>query len=121
MIDASPIRYITTVRESAGKHHAHQSIRVSFRLLTVLPSRRLKHEANESYPIAAGPTLPLRMRRAPRRDWPWAVAVNVWPWEVPEKIAWQAGLLSKKGSPAWRGTRLPDWHHKFCKGKHGPC
>ena len=24
-------------------------------------------------------------------------------------------------APAWRGTRLPDWHHKFCKGKHGPC
>ena len=81
----------------------------------------LKHESNESYPIAAGPTLPLRMRQAPRRDWPWAVAVNVWPWEVPEKIAWQAGLLATKGAPVWRSTRLPDWHHKFCNGRYGPC
>ena len=74
-----------------------------------------------SYPIAAGPKLPLRMRRAPRRDWPWAVAENVWPWEVPEKIAWQAGIVARKGAPVWRGARKPDWHHKFCKGKHGPC
>ena len=81
----------------------------------------LKHEANESMPIAAGPTLPMRMRRAPRKEWPWAVAENVWPWEVPEKIAWQAALLARKGAPVWRGTRLPDWHHKFCRGKHGPC
>ena len=78
----------------------------------------LKHEANMSHPIAAGPTLPLRMRRAARRDWPWAVAENVWPWQVPEKIAWQAGLLAPKSSPVWQGTRLPDWHHKFCN-KHG--
>ena len=61
------------------------------------------------------------MRRAPRRDWPWAVATNVWPWEVPEKIAWQAGFVASKGAPIWKGTRLPDWHHKFCNGKHGPC
>jgi len=81
----------------------------------------LKHEANESSPIAAGPTLPLRMRRAPRHDWPWAVATNVWPWEVPEKVAWQAGVLATKGAPVWRSRRLPDWHHKFCRGKHGPC
>ena len=81
----------------------------------------LKHEANQSHPIAAGPTLPLRMRRAPRKDWPWAVATNVWPWEVPEKIHWQAGLLAERNAPVWRGTRLPDWHHKFCNGKHGPC
>ena len=46
----------------------------------------LKHEANESHPIAHGPTLPLRMRRAPRADWPWAVNPNVWPWDVPEKV-----------------------------------
>ena len=74
--------------------------------------RELPDRRRADAPIAHAPR---------RRDWPWAVAVNVWPWEVPEKIAWQAGLLSKKGSPAWRGTRLPDWHHKFCKGKHGPC
>lgn len=149
----------------------------------------LKHEKNESHPIAAGPTLPLRMRTAcvappsrlaarprarlavwsvpsrashaqthcaaapplslrharsehllrqgsslslsrstrpgvtcrPRRDWPWAVATNVWPWEVPEKIAWQAGILAHRAAPVWQGTHLPDWHHKFCRGKHGPC
>jgi hypothetical protein len=81
----------------------------------------LKHESNMSHPIAAGPTLPGRMRHAPRRDWPWAVAVNVWPWEVPEKIAWQAGLLAERSAPVWRGTQKPDWHHKFCRGKHGPC
>ena len=81
----------------------------------------LKHEANESYPIAHGPTLPLRMRRAPRRDWPWAVAENVWPWEVPERVPWQAGIMARKGAAVWRGTRNPEWHTKFCKGKHGPC
>lgn len=81
----------------------------------------LKHEANLSYPIAAGPTLPLRMRRAPRKDWPWAVATNVWPWDVPEKIHWQAGLLAERSAPVWKGTRKPDWHHKFCNGRHGPC
>ena len=78
----------------------------------------LKHESNSSHPIAAGPTLPLRMRRAARRDWPWAVATDVWPWDVPEKIAWQAGLLATPAAPVWRGTRLPDWHDKFCS-KHG--
>lgn len=78
----------------------------------------LKHEANESAPIAAGPRLPLSMRRAARRDWPWAVAENVWPWGVPEKIAWQSGIIAKKDAPVWRSTRLPDWHHKFCS-KHG--
>ena len=81
----------------------------------------LKHEANQSVPIAAGPKLPLAMRRAPRRDWPWAVAENVWPWAVPEKIAWQAGLLAAPNAPVWRGTKKPDWHDKFCGGKHGPC
>lgn len=81
----------------------------------------LKHEANESVPIAAGPTLPMRMRRAARKDWPWAVATDVWPWEVPEKIPWQAGIVQKRGAPVWHSTRLPDWHHKFCNGKNGPC
>ena len=51
--------------------------------------------ANESFPIAHGPTLPLRMRRAPRQDWPWAVKVDVWPWEVPEKVSWQAGIVAR--------------------------
>ena len=78
----------------------------------------LKHEANESYPIAAGPTLPVRMRRAARKDWPWAVATNVWPWEVPEKVPWQAGIVARREAPVWKGTRKPDWHHKFCN-KHG--
>ncbi len=81
----------------------------------------LKHEANQTSPIAAGPTLPKRMRAAPRKDWPWAVATNVWPWDVPEKIAWEAGLLAAPAAPVWRSTVLPDWHHKFCRGKHGPC
>lgn len=81
----------------------------------------LKHESNESYPVAAGPTLPLRMRRAPRRDWPWAVAENVWPWEVPERVQWQAGIVARREAPIWKGTRLPEWHGKFCRGKHGPC
>ena len=117
----------------------------------------LKHEANESHPIAYGPTLPLRMRNAPRPDWPWAVNANVWPWAVPERVSWQAsllarlehappracasmcilsrvwhvhgmcmacvqaGILAKRGTPVWKGMRLPDWHGKFCKGKHGPC
>ena len=62
----------------------------------------LKHEANESYPIAAGPTLPARMRRAARKDWPWAVATNVWPWEVPEKVAWQAGIVARREALVWK-------------------
>lgn len=82
----------------------------------------LKHERNISVPIAAGPSLPSKMRSAPRKDWPWAVAANVWPWPVPEMIAWQAGILTSKAvTDVWRGTELPDWHHKFCRGKHGPC
>jgi len=78
----------------------------------------LKHEANESHPIAAGPTLPLRMRRAARKDWPWAVKTDVWPWEVPEKIAWQAGIVARRDASVWRSTRNPEWHTKFCN-KHG--
>jgi hypothetical protein len=58
------------------------------------------------------------MRRAARKDWPWAVATNVWPWEVPEKVPWQAGIVARREAPVWKGTRKPDWHHKFCN-KHG--
>ena len=82
----------------------------------------LKHEKNMTVPIAAGPTLPQKMRDAPRKDWPWAVAVNVWPWAVPPTIAWQAGILTSSSTKGvWTSTELPDWHHKFCKGKYGPC
>ena len=83
--------------------------------------RRLKYEPNERMPIASGPAIPEKMRKAPRHDWPWAVRAQSWPWEVPKQVEWQSGLLAVRGATVWQGTTLPGWHTKFCEGRHGPC
>ena len=81
----------------------------------------LKHEPREAEPIAHGPELPAAMVAAPRKAWPWAVDPRVWPWEPPRRVAWQSGILAPRGARVWQRTVKPDWHDKFCRGKHGPC
>ena len=84
-------------------------------------ARELKHEPREAEPIAHGPELPAAMVAAPRKAWPWAVDPRVWPWEPPRRVAWQSGILAPRGARVWQRTVKPDWHDKFCRGKHGPC
>ncbi|KAL1500673.1 hypothetical protein AB1Y20_013320 [Prymnesium parvum] len=81
----------------------------------------LKHEHNKSMPVAMGPTLPEPMRRAPRRDLPLAIEESVWPWSIPKRISWQAGLVDARDAKVWQGTTVPDWQVRFCQSKHGPC
>ena len=80
----------------------------------------LKHEPNITAPIAAGPTLPEAMRKAPRAQWPWAVSEKVWQGEPPARLSWQSGIVAPANAPAWRFLRAPGWHRRFCN-RHGPC
>ena len=66
---------------------------------------------------------PAVMRDAPRGDWPWAVEGRIWPGPMPERVSWTAGVLLPANDVPVHvdpGDR-PDWWHKFCGGKHGPC
>jgi len=83
----------------------------------------LKHESNSTAPIAGGPTLPEKMRTAPRSQWPWAVSEKVWPAaQPPERVQWQSGIMSATTDQhrVWRYVRRPGWYRRFCN-KHGPC
>ena len=77
----------------------------------------LKHEANISSPIAAGPILPPAFRIAPRKEWPWAVSEKVWPGPAPDRLQWVSGIVAAREAPAWAEPRQPGWYHRFCK-KH---
>lgn len=81
----------------------------------------LKHEPNLTHPIAHGPSFPAEMRRAPRKDWPWAVGESVWPGEPPELVQWSTGLVVPRSERVWTTNIMPSWHTKFCTGKYGPC
>ena len=76
----------------------------------------LKHEANLSHPVAHGPLFPKAMVAASRKDWPWPVEPSVWPWPTPgRRVTWQSGIVAPRKERTWVGTRLPIWHHLFCK------
>ena len=81
----------------------------------------LKHEANISGPVAAGPTLPKALREAPRTTWPWAVSVAIWPGTPPERLEWQSGIVAPMPAPAWKAPKQPGWYTRFCKKVEGGC
>eukprot|EP00240_Pyramimonas_obovata_P013644 CAMPEP_0118929144 /NCGR_PEP_ID=MMETSP1169-20130426/6230_1 /TAXON_ID=36882 /ORGANISM="Pyramimonas obovata, Strain CCMP722" /LENGTH=229 /DNA_ID=CAMNT_0006871279 /DNA_START=35 /DNA_END=721 /DNA_ORIENTATION=- len=72
----------------------------------------LKHVTNPERPEPwNGGDFPPVMRAAPRQNWPWAVAKEVWPYEMPEKVSWIAGVLTPPGGKVVHHDPedRPDW------------
>ena len=65
-------------------------------------------------------TYPERMRQAPRRDWPWAVSMDVWPDAMPREVPWVSGVLAPAGATIGWGRPDDAWRERWCQ-KHGPC
>lgn len=80
----------------------------------------LKHSTTPLTPAvgSGGPYAP-EMRAAPRKFWPWAVALDVWPWPMPEQASWTSGVLTAPGAQI--APQRPNINRMFCESKHGPC
>lgn len=73
----------------------------------------LKHDPDPANPAAGtSGAYPAAMRAAPRERWPWAVATDVWPGQMPEMNTWLSGALLPRGSPPARAKpphTLTEW------------
>ena len=70
------------------------------------------HEGHKTYPSI--------MRKAPRRQWPWAVAESVWEGEMPRLVPWTSGVLADAGATIVSAPPDDKWRQRWC-AKHGPC
>jgi hypothetical protein len=64
-------------------------------------------------------TFPRAMRSSPRKVWPWAVDVKIWPGEIPEHVPWISGVLAPADAVVRSAPADDPWRRKWCQ-KHGP-
>jgi hypothetical protein len=58
------------------------------------------------------------MLTAPRKHWPWSVALNVWPWPLPRQCSWTSGVLAPLGATI--RPQRSNMNKMFCD-RHPPC
>ncbi|KAG8465202.1 hypothetical protein KFE25_012565 [Diacronema lutheri] len=79
----------------------------------------LKHSRTPLTPaVGSGGPFPPEMLSAPRKHWPWSVALNVWPWPLPEQASWTSGVLAPVGVRI--RPQRPNMNKMFCD-RHPPC
>lgn len=122
-----PLTSTTTPRMSVGTNPTHPvaplpptpHVTVTRLLLWDDCFIRLKHTATPQTPaVGSGGPYPPELRAAPRKFWPWAVALDVWPWSMPEAASWTSGVLLPKGTLVQ--PQRPSINSMFCS-RHPPC
>jgi hypothetical protein len=68
--------------------------------------------------VGSGGPFPPELLKAPRKWWPWAVALSVWPWPLPEQASWTSGILAPVGAVI--RPQRPNMNKMFCE-RHPPC
>ena len=71
-------------------------------------------------PFEGHAAFPPEMRAAPRRSWPFAVSLAVWPGPMPERVPWISGVLAPAGEVVVSGRPNDRWRERWCT-RHGPC